>query len=155
MANDYIEPDIYRSIVKKMPIPSVDLVVECDDGFVLGKRENRPAKGSWFVPGGRIKKGEELDEAAHRIAQEEIGVDVKIKTELGSYTHIYPDSEFDEVSKHYVTTAYVVRVVEDGFSTDDQHSELEVFQSLPENTHKYTVKYFEDAEERSYISLGK
>lgn len=56
----YINDETWKSIVQSMPIPSVDLVVKCPDGILLGKRVNEPAKGEWFVPGGRIQKGEPL-----------------------------------------------------------------------------------------------
>lgn len=41
----------------------------------------------WFMPGGGVKRGETLEEAAYREAQEEIGAQMGILHLLGTYTH--------------------------------------------------------------------
>ena len=46
-----IPDDEWRTIFANVPLVSVDLVIEHDGGVLLGKRENDPAKGEWFVPG--------------------------------------------------------------------------------------------------------
>jgi len=51
-----IPPDKWETIVANVPLVSVDLIVEYDGGVLLGKRENEPAKGEWFVPGGTVLK---------------------------------------------------------------------------------------------------
>ena len=61
-------PDaLFSSIIEHAPLISMDLVVRDMAGNVLlGKRLNRPAQGYWFVPGGRIRKGEHFDAAFSR-----------------------------------------------------------------------------------------
>lgn len=50
-----------------------------DEGRVLLiKRGREPGKGLWAVPGGKVRLGEELREAARREVQEETGLDVAI-----------------------------------------------------------------------------
>lgn len=51
-----IPDDEWRTIVANVPLVSVDLVIEYDGGVLLGKRENEPAKGEWFVRMGRCSK---------------------------------------------------------------------------------------------------
>jgi len=41
----------------------------------------------WFMPGGGVKRGETLDEAARREAREEIGAEMGALKLLGSYTY--------------------------------------------------------------------
>ena len=85
----WIPDEVWSDFVERVPIRSVDLLVVTDDGLSLAKRQNEPAKGEWFVPGGRIQKGESLEEAVHRVARVEMGVDVVIEEELGAYDHLY------------------------------------------------------------------
>jgi len=41
----------------------------------------------WFMPGGGVKRGETLEQAARREAYEEIGAQMGALTLLGAYTH--------------------------------------------------------------------
>lgn len=73
-------------------------------------------------PGGRVQKGEQLDDAALRVARDEIGVDVDIRERLGVYEHIYEASDVgDAGGKHYVPVGFVVEADTTMFETDDQH----------------------------------
>ena len=50
------------------PLISVDFIVRNSEGSILmGKRKNQPAFDSWFVPGGRVEKGETIDRAIARM----------------------------------------------------------------------------------------
>ena len=69
--------ETFQLVVASTPLVSIDLVVENAHGeLLLGLRNNRPAQGSWFVPGGRVLKNESLDDAFVRLARDELGVDV-------------------------------------------------------------------------------
>lgn len=74
----------YRRFLSAMPVACVDCLVVNDRGkFLLVKRGNEPLMGEYWMPGGRIHKGEWLVEAVHRKMREEIGVDVDIVQNLG------------------------------------------------------------------------
>ncbi|TKX66097.1 GDP-mannose mannosyl hydrolase [Halorubrum sp. SP9] len=142
-----IPDDVWAEVVKHMPIPSVDLVVMCADGILLAKRQNEPAKSEWFVPGGRVRKGERLSEAVERVAQEELGVKVSIEERLGAYDHLYDTSDVDESGgKHYVANGFLVTPETESFSLDPQHSDFSIFavDSLPD-LHPYVEAYFRAA----------
>ncbi|MBW8834431.1 MAG: NUDIX domain-containing protein, partial [Burkholderia sp.] len=65
----------FLDVVRLTPLVAIDLLVRDADGRVLlGHRRNRPARGTWFVPGGRILKDETLDAAFSRIADAELGI---------------------------------------------------------------------------------
>lgn len=136
-ADMFLDPDTFRTVVDSTPLVSIDLVVEISGGeILLGQRVNRPAEGMWFVPGGRIMKGESLDAAFRRIASEELGVDVERGEAgwLGIYEHFYDDSVFgDKPGTHYVVLAY--------------HLELDIqIQELPRDQHsEYHAWRIEDA----------
>jgi colanic acid biosynthesis protein WcaH len=143
-----IPDDEWRSIVANVPLVSVDLVIEHDGGILLGKRENEPVKGEWFVPGGTVLKNEPRTDAVHRVAAEELGVSVVIDDCLGTFEHFYDTSEIEGVhSKHYVATAYRCHFEHDDptITVDDQHSSLELFQ-LPLTDlepHPYIERYLD------------
>ncbi len=106
----YLSGDLFRSVVAATPLVAIDLVVENPQGeILLGLRNNRPAQGYWFVPGGRIRKNESLDAAFRRLTRDELGVEAlrSTATLLGVYEHLYQDSVFgDTPDTHYVVIAY-------------------------------------------------
>ncbi|MDL0131098.1 NUDIX domain-containing protein [Halobacterium salinarum] len=143
----WIPDDVWADIVEHVPVPSVDLVVKCTDGILLAKRQNEPAKGKWFVPGGRIQKGESLTEAVHRVAKAELGVEVKITERLGAYDHFYETSDVAESGgKHYVAHGYVVTPESEAVTLDEQHAKAETFpiDALPA-LHPHVTAYLNDA----------
>ncbi|TKX69184.1 NUDIX domain-containing protein [Halorubrum sp. GN11GM_10-3_MGM] len=144
---DWITDPDWQTIVKHVPIVSVDLVVFHEDAVLLAKRENEPAKGQWFVPGGRVLKNETREEAVHRVAKQELGVAVDIIESIGAYEHIYETADVDvENGKHYLANGYVVRPRENNFDLDSQHSAAKFFESPPNELHEFIAAYFSDAE---------
>lgn len=103
------ESDFHQVIVHA-PLISLDFIVTNTQGqWLLGQRSNRPAKGSWFVPGGRVLKNETLDNAARRLTENELGeiYELNAMRFLGVYQHFYTDSiASPDVSTHYVVLAY-------------------------------------------------
>ena len=59
----FIPKEEYVEVIKKTQIISTDLLVFNTEGRVLlGKRNNEPAKDTWFVPGGRVRIYEKIDD---------------------------------------------------------------------------------------------
>ena len=149
MTEDTRLPDAdWETIVRNVPLVSVDLVVQHEGAVALGKRQNEPAKGEWFVPGGTVHKRERLDDAVHRIAEEELGVSVTIERQLGVYEHLYDVADVDtDDGKHYVPIGYLVTADSRATETDDQHADLR-WASTPVETgdlHPYVRAYLSDA----------
>ena len=147
-----LPPDVFRSIVELTPLVSIDLVVRDRAGQVLlGYRRNRPAQGSWFVPGGRLGKNETRREAFSRLSQMELGVELDIGRGrfLGVFEHIYPDNFAGDLrfGTHYVVLAYAIEVdpAELQLPGDDQHngyawmSEAEML--YRDDVHDYSKAY--------------
>ena len=54
-----LEPEDFNNVVRLSPLVAIDMIVRSPDGRVLvACRNNEPAKGRFFVPGGRITKNE-------------------------------------------------------------------------------------------------
>jgi colanic acid biosynthesis protein WcaH len=51
----FLDDTTFKTVIASTPLISIDLVVKNTKGeYLLGYRNNRPAQGFWFVPGGRI-----------------------------------------------------------------------------------------------------
>lgn len=141
----------FLEVVERTPLVSIDLIVRRSDGRVLlGKRTNEPAKGCWFVPGGRIHKNERIEAAFRRICEAELGKPFAISDAkfLGVFEHLYPTNFAEKAGTgtHYVVLAY--EFWPDDLPEDlpfDQHGEFDWFdvtriletKAVHENTRAY------------------
>jgi colanic acid biosynthesis protein WcaH len=101
----------FLEAIRRMPLVSFDLLVRDEAGrLLLGCRKNEPARGSWFVPGGIIRKGETLQEAFARITRDELGHSMLLSEARlkGVYEHFYEENaaEVEGISTHYIVLAY-------------------------------------------------
>ena len=134
---EWIPEDLYRKILNVVSVPCVDLIIRADNRFLLGKRLNEPAKGQWFVPGGRVNKGERLQDVAIRKAKEEVGLEIspeQIKM-LSTGETIFEDSD-----RHTVNVAFTIDLSSPMEIVDfdnKQHSEFRWFSEIDENWHPY------------------
>ena len=148
-----LSSDDFSHIVKNAPLVSIDLIIENNQGeILLGWRNNSPAKGYWFVPGGRILKNEHFDKAFERIAKAETGSILRLENAifLGVYEHIYPEENFsgkNDFGTHYIVLAFRLRP--DDLSLKLQHEQHADYwwASLDEilkdpNVHENTRNYF-------------
>ncbi len=71
------------------PVPTVDVIISCEDGIVLIERANPPH--GWALPGGFIDYGETAEEAAVREAREETGLELEGLEQF----RVYSDPERD------------------------------------------------------------
>ena len=67
----HLPKEDYRRVVESIPIVCVDLLIRRDGKYLLLKRTREPLKGDWWVPGGRMFKGETALWAARRKAWDE------------------------------------------------------------------------------------
>lgn len=143
----------FLAVIDSTPLVSMDLLLENKDGRVLlGKRMNKPAKGYWFVPGGRIRKNESLSDAIIRISTTELGVEFTIDQVklIGAFDHIYSDNFADKegINTHYVALGYQINVKDHlNIKPDKQHSDIKWWtkQDLlkDESVHQNTKLYFQ------------
>lgn len=120
----------FLDVVRLTPLVAIDLIVrDTSERVLIGHRRNRPARGTWFVPGGRILKDETLDAAFVRITDAELGV-AKLARDgarfEGVFEHHYADNFAGEpgVSTHYIVLAYALQLTGDAaVGRPDQHSD--------------------------------
>ena len=122
------------------PIPTVDIIIEIEDGIILIKRRNPPY--GWAIPGGFVDIGETVEEAAIREAKEETSIDVSLKRQF----HTYSDPRRDP-RHHSISTVFIAEATGTPRAADDA-TEVGIFtfENLPEPIafdHKQILKdYF-------------
>ncbi len=77
------------------PVPAVGVVCWRDDEVLLIRRGRAPRLGEWSIPGGKVRRGEALHDAALRELFEETSVRAKIGELLAVYEIIEPRFQQD------------------------------------------------------------
>lgn len=83
------------------PILAVGAVVFHNDAVLLVKRAKPPNAGEWAIPGGKVKMGETLQQAAEREILEETGITIRAGEVIYQFEIIERDEQ-GKVKKHYV-----------------------------------------------------
>ncbi len=134
MISMFIEKELYKNILKYIPIPTVDILfLNSKKELLLWKRNNEPLKGIYYIPGWRVNKWEKSLDAAKRKAFEELGISINTSKLqfIGVYDDIFDNSAFDDISTHCipVTYSYQLDMQEEWILSlwDTQHSDLMFF----------------------------
>ena len=130
MTMEHIPDDFYQAIIKVMPVLCVDLVIKIDGKYLLVKREKEPLRGRWWVPGGRVVKGETLVEAAHRKAAQELGITITPPRPIGFYEMRFNRGRA-AANKHTVSIVMAAQPRSLTIRLDDQSSSWKLSQQLP------------------------
>lgn len=151
--DEYIPERTFATCLERLPQVCVEVVVrtDVDDdgdgddvGVLLVRRTNEPAAGEWFWPGGRLYKGEHLDDAAHRIARAELDIEVHLEERLGVHSHFWTATSVAGVSeRHTVNVVYRASPVEDDpdIGLDDQHDDYRWLTDPSAELHEYVRRY--------------
>jgi len=115
-------------VTHKNPVPTVDIIIEQEDGCILLIRRKNPPYG-WALPGGFVDYGETLEEAAIREAREETGLDVTLTRQF----HAYSDPSRDK-RMHTISMVFIAKAAGTPMAGDDA-ADVSAFDrtSLPEN----------------------
>lgn len=119
----------YAKIVESVPLLTVDAIIHYQDGFLLVQRKNEPLKGHWWVIGGRVMKGESVEEAMRRKIHEEVGIEVGVLHLVGIYEDWYEKSAFG-VPTHTCSIVFEAHAKNDKITLDAQSTSWKVG-SLP------------------------
>jgi len=146
----FLEKELFSSIIENTPLISIDLIIKDSEGkILLGQRINKPAKNSWFVPGGRIYKDEKIKDAFKRITKDEIGkeFDISNSSFKGVYQHFYDDNVFnDNFSTHYIVLGFELVIKEELSLGTIQHEKYKWFTQdellKSDEVYSYVKDYF-------------
>lgn len=144
----------FMQVVERTPLVAIDLIIQNSAGqILLGWRNNEPAAGFWFVPGGRVQKNETLDQAFLRLTQAELGVALPRNQAAwqGVYEHFYASNagRVEGFGTHYVVLAHRLQLDEGRMALPlgEQHakyrwaSPAEILQDAA--VHFHSQAYFE------------
>lgn len=85
----------YKQILDVLPILCVDVIITNSRGeYLLVKRKGEPLKGQWWVIGGRVLKGEMLEQAVIRKVKTEVGLTLRNLRPVGYYEEVFGDAPF-------------------------------------------------------------
>lgn len=145
------------------PFVCIDFIVSrpLDSKYLVGLRTNSPAKGKYFVPGGRVYKGETLTDARNRIMHTEFGCTLSNIEFHGIYDHYYTgDNPMDipDIDTHIIVLAFRAKIplnIDTSHALFTQHSDIDWLTSSEilesKNVHMYTKYYFVDNPNNRFI----
>jgi len=134
---------LYELIIDSIPIPSVEAIISKGNSLLFLRRKNSPAKGQWWFPGGRIRKGETLEEALYREVKEETGLEVIESKFINVYSRIFAE-------RHDITIVYVCKCKGDNIVLNDEHSEYKYFKRYPKSIHPYLIQVIRDLKQNQH-----
>lgn len=121
---NFIPSESYKFILENMAIVCVDVAIyNHKHELLLIKRRNEPARGQFWLPGGRIYKGEVRRNAAIRKVHQECGIVVDFLVELFTSETIFEDGP-DGIPVHSVNTVYFTMIKDTDIKLDSQASEF-------------------------------
>jgi colanic acid biosynthesis protein WcaH len=129
-----IPAEQYKQIIEVLPILCVDVVITNLRGeYLLIKRANEPRKGQWWVIGGRLLKGESLEEAVVRKVREETSLSVEAVHPIGYYEAVSQENPFGLAPRLHAVSVVFSTVVDDRqpIRLDDQSVDWKYSKELP------------------------
>ena len=110
----HIEEPLWKEIHRSVPIVCVDIAAVFQEKVLLLKRCVEPEAGKWWFPGGRLYRGEQMEEAVRRILWDETGLHVFEPAEFFAWENaLYPASPWGyECGTHTVNFVYKLMLSE-------------------------------------------
>ena len=121
--------------MEHLPILCVDVVVQNPKNeYLLIRRANEPLKDQWWVIGGRVLKGDTLEQAAIRKVREEVGLTISAAVPIGYYEDVSEKNPFGLMSpQHSVSVVFSAKVEgQEQVKLDNQSSDWKYADQLPD-----------------------
>lgn len=124
-----LSPTEFKEIYSRVPRLTVDLVIKNPSGILLTYRQAESYNNLWHLPGGTVYYNEGLEETVHRIAKEELGIEVKILKFVDILE--YRDEKEDRGYGHAVSPVYLCVPISLDIVLDKTASEAKFFKNMP------------------------
>lgn len=129
----------FNSIYSRVPRLCVDIVIKSEKGVLLTLRKAHGYEGLWHLPGATVILNESLSETAHRVAQEELGVEISIEKFLGYIEYLNEEN----TQEHALSIVFQCSTNATEFILDEDAEKAEFFKILPKNTIKVQKEFIE------------
>jgi colanic acid biosynthesis protein WcaH len=137
----FIPEELYYQILENVPIACVDVAIIAKGSALLVRRKDSPAKDQWWVPGGRVRKGEMMRETAMRKAHEEAGIACHVGPIIHTAETIFPDGP-NGIPVHSINSCFFLYPVSPDFTPqlDEHHHAYKWVNHIPEGLHPYVER---------------
>lgn len=139
--SQFIPKALYYQILENLPIACVDIAIVAQGAVLLVRRKDAPAQGQWWVPGGRVLKGEMMRDAAARKAREEVGLECHVGPIIHTAETIFPDGP-NNIPVHSINSCFFLYPVHPDFSLslDDHQADYQWVDHIPDGLHPYVER---------------
>lgn len=136
-----IPQDLYNQMLANLPIACVDVAIVARGAVLLVRRNDPPARGAWWVPGGRVLKGEMMKDTALRKAREEVGIECHVGPIIHTAETIFTDGP-GGIPIHSINSCFFLYPVSPDFSVllDRHHQEYRWVDAIPRDLHPYVTR---------------
>ena len=134
---NFIPQEIYNTIITNVPIACVDIAIIANGSILLVKRKDAPAMGQWWVPGGRVLKGEMMVDTAKRKAREEVGIDCYVGPIIHTAETIFEDGP-NGIPIHSINSCFLLCPSDlEECELDSHHFDYKWVKSITPDLHSY------------------
>lgn len=147
MSKKYIPDLLYNKILENMPIICVDIIVIYNKKFLLLNRNNEPEKNKWWLPGGRLLKGEILKDAVMRKLKEETNIDGDIFRRVGITETIFKTG-VNNIPTHTINICYKIKIKHKknlDIKINNDHNKFKWFKNPPKGINKELKKILKNS----------
>lgn len=135
----------YRS---KFPIAAIEGIINFDGRVPLLLRNEEPAKGLLWLPGGRQYKGETVDEAILETVLQEMSLRCEIIRYLGHEDNIFHNvnmSELEDGILHYSVHFYLLRPLAgpESITLDARSESYKLIERIDPELHSFVISKLE------------
>ena len=138
--------ELYRKFLERMPLACVDVAVVDRGRVLLVKRRDAPARGQWWVPGGRVWKGEMMRDTAARKARDEVGIECHIGPIIHTAETIFENGP-GGIAVHSINACFFAYPVAPAVRTrlDRHHAGHKWVRAIPSGLHPYVTRCLQAA----------
>ena len=121
----------YKDIYSKVPRLCVDLIIKTHKGIVLTRRSLPEWNNTWHLPGGAVRYGETIEQAAARTAERELHLAVTVLRPLGYIE--FPSEERERGFGWAISIPLLCTPHSEEFTAGEGSSEARAFTELPDD----------------------